>query len=270
MMEKAVLPFLKWPGGKRWLAPQLTKLIRPHLSGTYFEPFLGGGAVFFSLKPERAILSDINEALVNVYTQVQANHEAVIKRLRGMSVSAHNYKKIRDLQTSNMIQRATNFLYLNRTAWGGIYRLNSSGRFNVPFGGGERTPEPLWKNHLLLRAAKVLEMSSIVVSDFDPLLERANKGEVVYYDPTYTVAHNCKGWITYNEKNFSWADQKRLANACKKAAKRGSRVIVTNACHTSIRQLYPDAKVRILNRKSLVSASPFKRGDVDEYLFVLD
>jgi len=77
-MEKAVLPFLKWPGGKRWLAPQLTKLIRPHLSGTYFEPFLGGGAVFFSLKPERAILSDINEDLVNVYTQVQANHEAVI------------------------------------------------------------------------------------------------------------------------------------------------------------------------------------------------
>lgn len=205
-----MIPFLKWPGGKRWLATDLIKLIRPFLVGTYFEPFLGGGATFFELNPTRAILSDINEELVNVYLQVQNNHNAVLERLKQIDVEASIYNVIRARRSLDPLQQAVDFLYLNRTAWGGIYRVNSSGRFNVPYGGGKRTPEPLWKKGLLSRAAKALKNVQVLACDFELMLDKATTGDVVYCDPTYTVAHDCNGFIRYNEKNFSWADQLRL------------------------------------------------------------
>src|ERR1039458_2813130 len=128
MTEELNLPFLKWPGGKRWLAVELAKLIRPILSGVYYEPFLGGGATFFELAPRRAVLSDINADLVNVYLQVQKNHRTLLERLKKMRVEVSVYNNIRTRTSRSGLQRAVDFLYLNRTAWGGIYRLNSSGR----------------------------------------------------------------------------------------------------------------------------------------------
>jgi DNA adenine methylase len=269
MTTEPCLPFLKWPGGKRWLAVDLAKMIRPFLSGVYYEPFLGGGATFFELMPRRAVLSDINTDLVNVYLQVRKNHESVLERLRGIRVEASVYNEIRARRSRNQLQRAVDFLYLNRTAWGGIYRLNSTGRFNVPYGGGKRTPESLWRNGLLSSAAKALEKAAIVACDFEVMLEKATKGDVVYCDPTYTVAHDNNGFIRYNESNFSWADQLRLAEACKRAAKRGAFVVVSNAHHPDVKQLYAHSEARTFSRKSLVSASPEKRGNVDEYVFII-
>jgi DNA adenine methylase len=165
--------------------------------------------------------------------------------------------------------KTARFLYLNRTAFGGMYRLNSNGQFNVPFGGGQRTPAPLWERALVKRASDALDGVTIMCADFEETINMARAGDVVYCDPTCTVAHDRNAFIRYNEKNFSREDQKRLAETAKAAVARGATVLVTNAHHRSIRELYSDAEVQHLKRRSLVSTDPAKRREVSEYLFVM-
>jgi DNA adenine methylase len=150
-----------------------------------------------------------------------------------------------------------------------MYRLNREGRFNVPFGGGQRTPEPLWKDNLLLKASAALSDAKILSADFETTIQTAGEGDVVYCDPTYTVAHNNNGFIRYNERNFSWEDQQRLASAAALAAERGATVLVSNAAHQEIRELYSKAHVQQLERQTLLCPKPNKRGSTQEYLFVL-
>lgn len=264
-----MLPFLKWPGGKRWAAETIAKFVRRHLSGTYYEPFLGGGAVFFHLLPEKAVLSDINNDLVLAYQTVQSDHEAVLSKVKRMEVEEDEYYRIRAMMPRSDITKTARFLYLNRTAFGGIYRLNRDGKFNVPFGGGQRTPAPLWERNLLKDASDALDGVSIRCADFQRTIAKAGPGDVVYCDPTYTVAHDRNAFVRYNEKNFSWADQERLAKAAKAAVARGATVLVSNAHHKSIREFYPAACVRYLKRHSLVSTDPAKRREVREYLFIM-
>src|SRR4051794_6934546 len=123
-------PFLKWPGGKRWLAASLSSVIRELLTNTYYEPFLGGAAMFFELNPRSAVLSDINSTLINVYRQVGTDPGAVVREIKSIPVNALTYHRIRRMRTSKQLKSAVNFLYLNRTAWGGIYRVNADGVFN--------------------------------------------------------------------------------------------------------------------------------------------
>jgi len=262
-------PFLKWPGGKRWVAETIAKFIRKHLAGTYYEPFLGGGAVFFHLLPEKAVLADINSDLVLAYQTVQSEYEAVLEEVRAMDVSKQEYYRIRAMVPRTNITKTARFLYLNRTAFGGMYRLNSNGQFNVPFGGGQRTPAPLWERDLLKNASDALHGITIMCADFEQTINMAGAGDVIYCDPTYTVTHDRNAFVRYNEKNFSWADQKRLAKAAKAAVVRGATVLVSNAHHSSIRELYLDAQVRHLKRRSLVSTDPAKRCEVREYLFIM-
>jgi len=262
-------PFLKWPGGKRWVAPLIAKLIKPQLSGTYYEPFLGSGAVFFSLRPEKAVLSDVNEELISTYLAVRRSVKDVLTSLRRKRVSKNEYYRIRQMSPRSEVGTAARLLYLNRTAFGGVYRLNSQGKFNVPYGGGERTPNLLWEQGILRSASKVLARATIQHSDFEPMLDRATRGDVIYCDPTYTVTHDLNGFIRYNETNFSWADQVRLATAAKEAARRGVMVIVSNAHHRAVRALYSSATAKVLERRSLISRDPAKRRVVEEYLFIL-
>jgi DNA adenine methylase len=262
-------PFLKWPGGKRWAAETIAKLIHKHLDGTYYEPFLGGGAVFFHLLPKKAVLSDTNSDLILTYQMVQSEYETVLEKVRAMEVSSKEYYRIRAMIPRKSITKAARLLYLNRTAFGGIYRLNSKGQFNVPFGGGQRTPAPLWERNLLKGACDALNGITIKCTDFERMIDSAGSGDVVYCDPTYTVAHDNNSFVRYNEKNFSWIDQKRLSIAARAATARGAMVIVSNAHHRSIRDLYPDARVRHLKRLSLVSTDPAKRCEVKEYLFIM-
>jgi len=267
--SSVILPFLKWPGGKRWVADQIAEIIRPHLTRDYYEPFLGGGAVFFRLQPKRATLSDINGDLINTYHAVRDSVGRLISALRALPVDKSTYDRLRADEPAERFEQAVRFLYLNRTAFAGMYRLNLSGRFNVPYGGGERTAKVLWATPLLKAASHALSTVKIRQSDFEPILDSATRGDVVYCDPTYTVAHNCNGFVRYNERNFSWADQVRLARAAKRASRRGVKVVITNANHPTVRDLYPSARFTVLHRRSLVSTDASKRRDVTELLVCL-
>ena len=263
------LPFLKWPGGKRWAAPVIAPLITASLSGTYYEPFLGGGAVFFHLRPAKAVLCDVNPDLVETYQAVLRNPTGVLERLRRMRVNKRAYYSTRAEVPRGDLLRAARFLYLNRTAFGGIYRLNREGQFNVPYGGGKRTPDCLWEDDLVTDAAAALAGADIRCDDFETVLNMAGPGDVAYCDPTYTVTHDQNCFVRYNETNFAWADQQRLALAAVRAVERGVTVLVSNAHHHSVLALYPTAEVETLTRMSCVSRDPSKRRAVEEYLFML-
>lgn len=262
-------PFLKWPGGKRWLARTVAAFLKDHLDGRYYEPFLGGGAVFFALHPERATLTDINPHVISTYTQVRDNLEGVLDLLKEMRVEKRSYYHIRAEQGVDPTAQAARFLFLNRTCFGGMYRLNKHGEFNVPYGGGQRTPNILWERGILAEASAALRSARLMVSDFESVLEKCGCGDAAYCDPTYTVAHGDNGFVRYNEKNFAWADQIRLARVCKAAAARGSLVVISNACHQSVAELYAPFVPLELSRHSLVSRLGKGRREVKEYLFVL-
>jgi DNA adenine methylase len=264
-----IQPFLKWPGGKRWAARKISEFVRKNLNGTYFEPFLGAGAVFFFVQPAHSVLSDINEDLINTYRAVRKNPDELAKRLASIPVSRTTYYRVRSSMPAEPIGRAARFLYLNRTSFSGLYRVNSCGDFNVPYGGGERTYHILLKTPLLARASLALKRASLRCCDFEQIMDRAKSGDVVYCDPTYTVTHDQNGFIRYNENNFSWSDQLRLARAARRAANKGVRVIVSNAHHIAIRHLYPGATFHTLERHSTLSSDPSKRRLVKELLILL-
>lgn len=262
-------PFLKWPGGKRWLVPYVHKLLSKQTYNRYFEPFLGGGAIFFGLQPETAILSDINADLVNTYLQVKEKPHELLERLKSIPVEKETYLRLRETEPIDPVEKAVRFLYLNRTAFGGMYRLNQEGHFNVPYGGGQRTPAPLWQDNLLITAAATLKGATIITTDFEEVLREAGQGDLVYCDPTYTVTHSNNGFLRYNERNFSWSDQKRLARVSREASARGATILISNAFHYEIAALYRDATIYMLERRSLLCPVASKRQVVQEYLFVL-
>ena len=262
-----VSPFLKWPGGKRWLAPNLTKLIQEYPYRTYFEPFLGGAALFFALRPPRSILSDINTDLINTYRQVKYHAEGLVKHVRTFPVNKETFNALRSNTPDRVLDRAARFLYLNRTAFGGMYRLNERGEFNVPFG-GERTTSILWESEILSTAAKALRRAQLIGCDFEIAMARAQAGDLVYCDPTYTVAHNNNGFIRYNERNFSWDDQKRLAHCCREAADRGVCVLVSNAYHQELLNLFVPPRHVIVSRTSRLCPNIQYRRPVEEFVFI--
>jgi DNA adenine methylase len=213
-------------------------------------------------------LSDINADLINVYRQVKYYPRELVSRLQRMPVNEETYDRTREQQAGKVLDRATRFLYLNRTAFGGMYRLNRAGRFNVPFGGGERTTAPLWEYDLLETAARALRSAQLHANDFEPAMSAATEGDFVYCDPTYTVAHNNNGFIRYNERNFSWDDQMRLARCCREAASRGATVAVSNAYHHDVLRLFAPPGHTVIGRTSRLCPQIEHRRDVEEYLFV--
>lgn len=268
--SSSVAPFLKWPGGKRWACPVIVPLIRKFLQRTYREPFVGGGAVYFALLPDYAVLSDVNPEIINAYRQVRSRYKALISELQHLPVDPDTYYSVRgNSNLPSSFARAVRFLYLNRTAFGGIYRVNQQGQFNVPFGGGGRTPEILWKRGILKGASEALSGISLKVMGFENALEEADCGDVVYCDPTYTVTHNNNGFVRYNERQFTWSDQKRLAELSKAAAAKGATVLVSNAHHEEIRKLYRPYREVVLTRSSLVARDPTFRRSVHESLFIV-
>jgi DNA adenine methylase len=261
-------PFIRWPGGKRWLVPKMKKILRGLRFKRYFEPFLGGGAFYFSFTPGPAVLSDINKDLVNTYIHVRDHAEQLVAELQRLAINKATYETFRETTFESSFYRAVRFLYLNRTGFSGIYRVNAKGNFNVPYGGGDRTLIPLLKNNLLLRASKALQGTRIVCADFDDLIVEAKDGDLLYCDPIYTVSHNNNGFRRYNESVFSWEDQERLGKACQAAARRGCTVIVSNAFHHEIRNVYSGAEIYTFKRWSGLSSNPNKRKPRDEYLFI--
>lgn len=259
----AVIPFLKWAGGKRWLVDKHSSLISPDHT-RFIEPFLGSGAVFFKLQPESAILCDKNESLIETYDAIKNSWERVESLLRShhRKHSKEYYYAVRVKKLKSAESRAAQFIYLNRTCWNGLYRVNLNGQFNVPIG---------TKTNVILdtdnfeNVAKLLQKCELIPGDFEIALSRATSGDFVFVDPPYTVKHNHNGFVKYNEHIFSWEDQIRLRDAVSAAVARGAKVLVTNAYHDSIREIYEGVGELIeLSRSSVIAGKSEARGRYEE------
>lgn len=258
-------PFLKWAGGKRWLISNSTITFPEMLEADrYLEPFLGGGAVFFHLKPSNGYLSDINDELINSYINVRDNWADLIDILLKYDKchSQEFYYQIRASKPRTYLKRAARFIYLNRTCWNGLYRVNKKGEFNVPIG---------TKTRVVLESDNFQELSSllsnidIVACDFEETIDKAIEGDFLFIDPPYTVKHNMNGFVKYNENIFSWDDQIRLKNAVIRAINRGVWVLLLNANHSSIKTLYKGVGEMItLERASVIAGNSEARGVYSE------
>jgi len=265
LIEKPVGPFLKWAGGKRWLVRRIRSML-PYGIDRLIEPFLGSAAVYFSLLPKSALLGDTNPNLINVYTAIKTDALAVWDYLtiHAIEHSYDYYYNVRSRGSNDAFESAADFIYLNRTCWNGLYRVNKSGQFNVPRGtknvvlfDGER-PELI---------AEALRPATLLCADFECLISQARPGELIYADPPYTVKHNSNGFTKYNETLFSWSDQERLAKCLLKAKSRGVKVIASNADHKSIRDLYRhNFGIRKLHRSSVLAGDANYRTSTSELL----
>jgi len=237
-------------------------------SGRYFEPFLGSGALFFHLRPARATLSDLNAELVNAYRQVCDRVDEVIEALRPLRHSQREYKKQRQLVPDGALERAVQFIYLNRTCWNGLYRVNRAGRFNVPIG---RHRYPRVCDPEVLRAAGgALRGAKLLAGDFEDVLKDAREGDFVYLDPPYaTAAHpRANGFIEYNSSLFALADQKRLAAVAHDLRRRGCLVLISNVDHPTIVSLFRGFRSTRISRSSTIAGIITDRGKVRERLFL--
>ena len=266
-MNSHATPFLKWVGGKRWLSTNFQFPILPSFQ-RYFEPFLGGGAIFFSVKPQVAILSDINQELINAYIQIKINVDQIIDQLlkhQNLHCKEHYYS-IRNLICRDELESAVRFIYLNRTCWNGLYRVNRNGKFNVPIGTKKSVS---FENGQLEAAAEALIFAEIRCSDFEDSIDMTDQGDFLFVDPPYTANHNFNGFLKYNESMFSWADQRRLQASVARAIGRGVQVAVTNADHESVRDLYKDiASYQQVWRASILAGKASTRRRTSEALFI--
>ena len=264
-----VPPFLKWAGGKRWLLMSYPGLF-PRKYKRYLEPFVGGASIFFGMKPKKAILSDANARLIECYTQMRDD----TSKLRQLMERHHKlhcdeyYYAVRSKKFRSPTSRAAQFLYLNRTCWNGLYRVNLKGELNVPRG---------TKNSVVLEGenfdnyAAGLEGAELYCCDFEETLAKARRGDFVFVDPPYTVKHNYNGFKKYNEKIFSWDDQIRLRDAVVAAGRRGVLILVCNAYHSDVLELYEGVgENHSVERKSLIAGEPVYRAGTSEATFTLN
>lgn len=261
--QQIVVPFLKWAGGKRWLVKDHPEIF-PKNFNTYIEPFLGSGSVFFHLKPEKALLSDTNLDLITTYKAVRNRNRKVASLLEDYhqihSKEFYYFMRAHTPQTQEEI--AARIIYLNRTCWNGLYRVNLNGKFNVPIGTKKNV---ILESDDFSATAKLLRRSEVAHSDFEAMIDRAQENDFVFVDPPYTVKHNLNGFVKYNEHLFSWEDQVRLKNSIDRATSRGAKVLLTNAHHDSILDLYKDyVGHNTLSRNSVLSGKSQYRGKYEE------
>jgi DNA adenine methylase len=259
---KGAAPFLKWAGGKQWLAAALAPLVPK--GARYYEPFLGGASLFFAALPRQAYLSDVNQDLVQTYEALRDSPETILRHLRGWRYTKKMYYATRRATFRGSAKQAARFIFLNRTCWNGLYRVNAEGQFNVPIGRFKRPR--LFDRRILLGASAALKGAHLLASDFEKALEGARARDFVYLDPPYTVKHDNNGFLRYNQRLFTWNDQERLGRVAVRLAARGCRVVVTNAHHPSIRSLYPDFHATTLRRQSMLAGDAAERGTVREVL----
>ncbi|EMY8535891.1 MULTISPECIES: DNA adenine methylase [Bacillus cereus group] len=263
-MNKKIIPFLKWAGGKRWFVQQYPHLL-PENYNRYFEPFLGSGVVYFTLCPNDAVLNDRNKELIDAYKGIKFCWKKVYDLLiqHDKLHSKEYYYDIRSTSFTSLKEKAARMIYLNRTCFNGIYRVNKQGQFNVPVGS---------KTSVLLETddfgelAKLLKKAKILNQDFEKIIDQAQYNDFVFVDPPYTVRHNQNGFVKYNEVLFSWDDQVRLSKSLIRAKNRGVKILMTNASHQSIRELYESEgfDLQVVSRFSSISASALHRDKYEE------
>ena len=269
-----VAPVLKWAGGKRQLLKDIKKHI-PEKFSTYYEPFLGGGAVLFELQPSKAVVNDINEELMNVYLVIRDHNEELIEELKKheRKNSEEYYYEIRELdrdkrkyeQLSN-IEKAARIIYLNKTCYNGLFRVNSQGQFNVPYG---RYKNPDIVNEVTLRAvSNYFNKAKITFKwgDFEEAVKGAREGSFVYFDPPYDPVSDTSSFTGYDINGFDKEEQLRLKELCDKLNKKGVKFLLSNSATDFILDLYKDYNITIVQANRAINSKADKRGKVDEVL----
>ena len=263
-------PFLKWAGGKRQLLAHIEALL-PERIDTYFEPFLGGAAVFFRLAAggrfRRAVLADANPELVNCYQAIRDEVDAVIAELHGFRNNSALYYRVRRRDPAKLspAARAARLIYLNRCGYNGLYRVNSSGQFNVPFG---RYRRPLICDEPRLRAAAdALKKAKIVCGDFASTLKKVRPGDFAYLDPPYVPLSATSSFTSYAARDFGAADQERLAEVLRAFAQRKVPALLSNSDCRTTRDLYRDfERIDRVPARRAINSVGHGRGPVDEIL----
>lgn len=264
LVHPSVKPIVKWAGGKQWLAVAAPYLVPPKWAGRYCEPFVGGGAFFFALEPGRAMLSDRNRELVATYQAIRRDPEGVIKVLSHYPYDEDFYYAMRDRMPRSPRTAAARFLYLNRTCWNGLYRVNREGKFNTPFG-SFKSPT-ICDAGRIREAARLLRRAQLLVGDFASVASRATSGDFIYFDPPYITGHHRNGFLKYNAPLFSWGDQERLAKLAISLANTGVYVVVSNADQSTVVSLYRGFHYYRVVRRSLIAGKLSSRGVITEAL----
>lgn len=258
-------PFLKWAGGKSKLVETIMGRF-PQNFGNYFEPFLGGGAVFFGLEPTRAVLADMNLELVTAYKQLRDELPRVMAALRKHRADRDHFYEVRAKDASSMspTARAARMIYLNRTCYNGLYRVNRSGGFNVPFG---KYDNPTICDEENLRAVShALQDAQIEHSDVFTTVAKARAGDLVYFDPPYDPVSKTASFVSYTEKGFTSEDQERLAQTFASLAERGVHAVLSNSDTPFIRKLYKGFRIDTVHVRRAINSRADRRGPVAEVL----
>lgn len=268
-------PFIKWAGGKGQLLNQLLPFFPTYFS-TYYEPFLGGGAVFFQIHPLNAQLSDINPALINTYSQIKTNVNNLIQELIKLQQQYLRLKQteretffyqVRSLynQTpSDTLAKAVYFIFLNKTCFNGLYRENSKGKFNVPFG---RYDNPTIVDEKNLRAAhQALQPVSLKTDSFERVVETAQSGDFIYFDPPYHPLTTTSNFTSYTVNDFGEREQILLRDVFRKLDRNGVKVMLSNSCTTFIQSLYEGFNQIELQASRAINSKASGRGKIAELL----
>lgn len=271
--NRLVAPFVKWVGGKRQIMSSITKLLPKNIQDyKYIEPFIGGGAVLFHLQPKNGIINDFNEELINTYQVIKNNLEELIADLKTHENTADYFYEIRALDREDnfdelsKVKRASRVLYLNKTCYNGLYRVNNAGEFNAPFG---RYKNPNIINEPTLKAvSNYLNSNNIEIlsGDYSEALKLADENSFVYFDPPYHPISESSNFTGYVQGGFNIYDQAELRVACDELNKKGIKFLLSNSASPFILDQYKDYDINIVKAKRAINSNGSKRGDVDEVL----
>jgi len=271
--NKLVTPFLKWVGGKRQIMPSIVDLLPKNIgSYNYVEPFIGGGAVLFNLQPKNAIINDFNAELINVYTVIKNNLDELIADLKKHHNTAEYFYELRSLDRTaefnqlTSIQRASRIIYLNKTCFNGLYRVNNAGEFNAPFG---RYKNPNIVNEPTLKAvSKFLNSNNIAINngDYSHILKQTDEKSFVYLDPPYHPISESSNFTGYVQGGWDMYDQIELRKACDELSAKGVKFLLSNSSADFIKEQYKDYKISTVKASRAINSDGANRGEVDELL----
>jgi DNA adenine methylase len=270
VQEVQASPVVKWVGGKTKLLPELLARM-PEKFNRYYEPFAGGAAMFFRLAPKRAVLADANHDLIGLYTAIANDVNAVIRRLQ-MHRESHNEAHYYDVRTRwndrevswSTPERAAAFIYLNKTCFNGLWRVNRSGAFNVPI--GRYADPPICVPETLRAAQQVLSRAEIRRADYRTAVSDAKPGDFLYFDPPYDPVTPTANFTSYTANVFGPDEQKELADTARSLVARGCKVMLSNSDTPFIRQIYKGMRIDRVKCARAINSNASKRGDVDEVI----
>ncbi|MFP4458651.1 MAG: DNA adenine methylase [Candidatus Zixiibacteriota bacterium] len=271
LKDETISPVLKWVGGKRQLLDDIVSHL-PSSFSSYYEPFVGGGALLFHLQPKKAVINDYNEELINVYHVIKNYPKELIEDLRKHKNTTEYFYQIRaldrkkDYSKISSIQRASRILYLNKTCYNGLYRVNKSGEFNTPFG---RYKNPNIVNQRTIEAVSCYFNKNdirILNTDFEKALVDVDSKSFVYLDPPYDPVSNTANFTSYSDTGFDRDEQIRLKKFCDRLNKIGVKFLLSNSSTEFINDLYSEYNILLVKAKRAINSNAKRRGSIYEVL----